>query len=75
MFFSANHFHRYTKNLSGTCFAQVMLWQTESLFFLLFSVYGGKLEVKKKKNNPKLAVNIMQEIEKETFFCTTSASY
>ena len=68
MFFSANHFHHYTKNLSGTCFAPVMLWKTESLFFLLFSVYGGKLEVKEKKNNPKLAVNIMQEIEKETFF-------
>ena len=34
--------------------------------FLLYSVYSGKFEVKKKKNNPKLAVNIMQEIEKET---------
>ena len=65
MFFSANHFHHYTKNLSGTCFTLV-LQKTESFFFLLYSVYGGKFEVKEKKNNPKLAINMTQEIKKET---------
>ena len=35
---------------------------------LLYAVYSGKFEVKEKKNNPRLAVNIMQEIEKE--LCT-----
>ena len=29
--------------------------------------------MKEKKNNPKLAVNIMQEIEKEKILCTKSA--
>ena len=58
MLFSANHFHRYTKNLSGT-------GNLCSFLLQLHSVYGGKFVVKEKKNNPKLAVNIMQEIEKE----------
>ena len=68
-------------NWMETCFSQpiifiailkiylglVLLWKTEIFehSFLLYSVYGGKFVVKEKKSNPKLAVNIMQEIERE----------
>ena len=52
----------------------VLLWKTEILLFsVIYSVYGGKFVMKEKKNNPKLAVNIMQEIEKEKILCTKSA--
>ena len=44
----------------------VLLGKLSLCSFLLYSVCGGKFEVKEKKNNPKLAVNIMQEIETET---------
>ena len=61
----------------------VLLRKTE--IFVLFcyncqlhSVNGGKFVVKEKKNNPKLAVNIMQEIEKEIihqeYFISTLSS-
>ena len=53
LFVSANHFYGFTENLSG-----VVLF-----CYTLFTM--DKFVVKEKKNNPKLAVNIMQAIEKE----------
>ena len=46
----------------------VLLRKIEIFVLFCYTVYGGKFVVKEKKNNPKLAVNIMQEIEKEIMY-------
>ena len=56
------------------CLGLVLLWKLNLCSFPLFPVYSGKFVVKEKKNNPKLAVNIMHEIKKKKL-CTRSALY
>ena len=62
LFFPASYFHCYSKNLSGVVLCPEKL---NLCPFLLYCVYGGKFEVKEKKNNPKLAVNIIIARDRE----------
>ena len=45
----------------------VLLRKIEIFVLFCYTVYGGKFVVKEKKNNPKLAVNIMQETRERNY--------